>query len=770
MASQESDRPWSFRAWVVVAVLFLTLASLIFVQTRIAILQIQRETREEVLTYSATKARLAAELVTKRLQQVEGWLLWHARQEDFVTAARVFTESKPPARQNEAPGPARPSASAMAGNLEDFLLHLVEAGGGVDHAVFFTPDGRLRAIYPPDPNIVGQDYSYRDYYRGISKAWQPYVSEAFRISSPPFGIETAVAVPVRNPDGALLGFLLGTIPLKEFDEVFAAVPSERESSLYLIDQSGRVVTSPDPALTMASYPDVSSLREAQAGRAGSTEEYSPETGKHYLTGYAPVGETGWAVLSVLDRESALVPAATVYEGMKVTNFWLLVLAGLYSGLGGLLFNRQERLVRENRQKSQELARTNVDLQKVNQELAQASRMKSEFLAGMSHELRTPLNAIIGFSELLHDDVFGPLTVTQREHVEDILSGGRHLLNLINDVLDLSKIEAGRVDLVREWVILRDLVGHIQGVSEALARKKGVTVQADLAEAPEALYGDVVRLKQILYNLVSNGIKFNRTGGTVRIRAYNLDKSDLWSQRLQYGFNQDVIRKGSTELYTVVSVQDTGIGIRPEDMKLLFQEFTQVHGPSQAQEGTGLGLALSRKLAELHGGTIWAESTFGVGSRFSFALPVPGQDGEASHEKDEQGMARAMADNLPGPDNGRVLVVVVDDDPKAAQLFQASLQPEGYRVVTVSDGQEALGLIARLKPRAIILDILMPGLDGWAVLKSLKSSAVTSSIPVLITSVLDDQKTGYQLGAADYLVKPVDRQRLLATVKRLCWEK
>jgi signal transduction histidine kinase/DNA-binding response OmpR family regulator len=372
-----------------------------------------------------------------------------------------------------------------------------------------------------------------------------------------------------------------------------------------------------------------------------------------------------------------------------------------------------------------------ELSRAKERAEQESRYKSRFLASMSHELRTPLNAIIGFSELLDQEIFGDLTTRQKEYVGYVVQSGRHLLSLVNDILDLSKIEAGRMELSREWVAPLAVIDAVQGSVQPLALKQGVKLELELpAELPD-LYVDEMRLRQILYNLLSNGIKFTPAGGRVTLIA-TVQEDKL-----------------------CVTVVDTGVGIRTEDMPRLFREFERMEeGSGPKTEGTGLGLALTKRLVELHGGFMHVESKHNVGSRFSFTLPAFG------------GRTTKEVERAPVDASHESTILVVDDDPRAAELIATTLKAAGLVVVVASDASAALELAEQLSPAAITLDLHMPGIDGWALLTQLKRSPVTSRVPVIVCSVVDEPSRALVLGATDYLVKPIASDALLRSLESI----
>src|SRR5262245_36339002 len=411
------------------------------------------------------------------------------------------------------------------------------------------------------------------------------------------------------------------------------------------------------------------------------------------------------------------------------------LESTYRDLAQLNIGLEEKV----QERTEELQQRQEQLQEVNIQLEIANRHKSEFLANMSHELRTPLNAVIGFSEVLLDKMFGDLNAKQEEYLDDVLSSGRYLLSLINDILDLSKVEAGRMELELGTFDLRQLLeGSLVMVKErALAH--GITLSLQTADDVDTLTGDERKVKQILFNLLSNAVKFTSDGGKVGVTATR------------------------AEAMVQVAVWDTGVGIPPDDQQRIFEEFQQVgQGLAGKTEGTGLGLTLAKKFVELHGGTIWVESTPDRGSTFTFTLPIgaaasPGPL-PAVQEDTARDRERVVEPGSIGP-----LVLVVEDDPRGADLLHIYLTEAGYSVDVARDGAEGLEKVRQLAPAAVVLDILLPKLDGWAFLTQVKADPVTRAVPVIIVSIIDQKGKGFALGAADYLLKPVQKDDLLRTL-------
>jgi len=378
------------------------------------------------------------------------------------------------------------------------------------------------------------------------------------------------------------------------------------------------------------------------------------------------------------------------------------------------------------QRTAELVATNKELELRNREVERVNRLKDEFLASMSHELRTPLNSIIGFSDLLAEQGAANFNPKQKRFLGHIQQGSRHLLELINDILDLSKIEAGHLELKYEDFEVSQAVAEVVATVRPIASAKNMQFDSAVAEGL-FLYADRLRFKQVLYNLLSNAIKFTASGGRVSIEGSASDGSARFC------------------------VADTGIGIPAGEQVAIFESFHQVGTTTKGvREGTGLGLAITKRLIEQHGGSIWVESELGKGSRFFFTLPVRLAEGEEA---------------APAGDGETPLILVVEDEGAAQELMVSHLEEAGYRVITIGSGGEAIQAAVKLHPDVITLDLLMPGKSGWQTLDELKKTPATAAIPVIIVSVVEERKKGLSVGAMDYLVKPVSKERLLATVRR-----
>lgn len=417
------------------------------------------------------------------------------------------------------------------------------------------------------------------------------------------------------------------------------------------------------------------------------------------------------------------------------NFNLMTerLHGLYTGL-------EDRV----RERTEDLEKALSELAVARDQALDASRTKSTFLANMSHELRTPLNAIIGYSEMLMEDAQASGYSEMETDLERILVSSRHLLQLINDVLDLSKIEAGKMDIFLESFDLRTVVGDTAGTVKTLIEKNNNQLKVAMDGNLGQMLSDATKVRQILLNLLSNAAKFTQNG-EIHLSVLRETRSD-----------RD---------WVTFQVRDTGIGMTPDQLQRLFEAFQQ--GDSSTTRnygGTGLGLAICRHYCRMLGGDIIVESTKDEGSTFTVQVPaVMEQVAAAGPDTTPRPETRAA---LPAEDgSGRCTVLVIDDDPSARDLMARFLEKENLRVVTADNGRSGLEMAEKLKPDVITLDVVMPDLDGWAILSTLKTNPELKDIPVIMVSMLGDRNTGYMLGAADYLIKPIDREQLSRTLHK-----
>jgi PAS domain S-box-containing protein len=442
-----------------------------------------------------------------------------------------------------------------------------------------------------------------------------------------------------------------------------------------------------------------------------------------------LGNRQWDIPRLRVLFEDILPNDTVFNGYEVDH--------VFQGIGRkiILLNARQIFrknigshiillamedITERKRLEQMLRDKNVELVSARSVADKTNLAKSDFLANMSHELRTPLNSIIGFSEVLQDQMFGPINEKQQEYVNNILTSGRHLLSLINDILDLSKVESGKMELEPSDFMLREALDASMMMLREKALKGGIDLHLDITpEADVRITADQRKLKQILFNLLSNAVKFTHGGGAVEVSA---------------GRDGDFIE---------ITVADTGMGIRGEDIPKLFQTFTQLESVyTKGFEGTGLGLALTRQLVELHGGRIWVKSEFGTGSRFSFTIPIA------------QAVAKEMPVNrpVPFPGSGGNTVLVIEDDPLTQDALGNALLRKGYRALRASNGREGVEMAQRDSPDLIVLDLVMPGINGFEVAERLRDEKVSAHVPILVLTSLD--------------ISAADRARLAGKVWRI----
>ncbi|HEX8254947.1 MAG TPA: ATP-binding protein [Thermoanaerobaculia bacterium] len=416
---------------------------------------------------------------------------------------------------------------------------------------------------------------------------------------------------------------------------------------------------------------------------------------------------------------------------------LFVFGASYFFLVGIA-NLQEKRLRirqleaaESR-KVEELTRLTEELAEANQRSKEADRLKSQFLATMSHELRTPMNSIIGFSEILSERLEGRVEPKHLGFIRHIHTSGEHLLGIINDILDLSKIEAGKMEIFPELFSVGAAIESVAQVMRGLGKgtdKRAAQIVVEIEPGLPQIETDHAKFKQVLFNLLSNAVKFSPEGKAVRVRA--------------------ALHDGSI----TVSVRDEGIGIDPAHHSMIFEEFRQVDSSARREfGGTGLGLALVKKFVELQGGTVSVDSAPGAGSTFSFTLPV------RSHA--------AVVSRTPEIASQTARVLVIEDDPNAYELIASALSSAGFLSVRARHADEALRLARESQPLAITLDLVLPGVDGWELLKRLKSDPATRDLPVVIISMVENRDLGLALGADHYFTKPVDRDRLVECVRAI----
>jgi signal transduction histidine kinase/DNA-binding response OmpR family regulator len=639
-----------------------------------------------------------------------------------------------------------------------------------------------RAVAAAPPAGVGVDYSVWNYVKDVLNPRRigPKYSDVVRSNGDASVAAVVIAVPVLDPGRNLVGFLAATVNLSEVQRLSNYSRIGVNGQAVVVDRRGRVIAHPrDDWRAEAKDLSSSAIFQQSLGQETGVSWYTdPDGNVPRAAGFATVPVVGWKVWvsqPVAELRSELTPL------IQSTVEWLLVAIVLALVLGFLgaawitrpvdeltraagriaqgdfvtplrvrerfaakelralahTFNQMARQLSGAYQTLEEkVSQRTSELQAANQELARANKLKSEFLANVSHELRTPLSAIIGFSQILLDGIDGPVNEEQHQDILQVNRSGQSLLALINQILDLSKIEAGKMELSMERVDLPALITAVLDSISPLAQEKGLQIDTRYAIGLPAVEADPGRLKQIVINLLSNAVKFTERG-QIEIMAQPSGR---------------MVR---------IAVKDTGIGITAESQKVIFEEFVQGDGSSTRRHGgTGLGLSIVRKLVEMHGGAITVVSEPGVGSTFTFTVPA-WASGQAALGPTQRRPLRHPNRGLPG-----AVILVVDDDASVRQLIARHLEQEGWKTVQASNAADAVRLAREIRPMLMTLDIMMPDASGWWVLEKLKEDPQTAGIPVLVVTIVEDQRLVFALGASDYLGKPYERSALIAKIHRL----
>jgi signal transduction histidine kinase/DNA-binding response OmpR family regulator len=669
----------------------------------------------------------------------------------------------------------RPSVqdAILSGNFSlatSELQEFIRINNRVDGCSIFDANGINRATGNLPAIGLGNDSAGREWFRQIMATREPYlgipvVSRGTGRPAVPYG------VPVRDPHGEIEGVVLCGISLAALGDriaTFSTGPTAR-TSLVDLRQGGIILAHPqrERILTPISGRNEAVNQMLEGGRG--TLETASSSGELNLTAFAPAPNLPWGLIILQPSDAVFAQVARSGRKGLMYGALILLLAGVISALlaGGVtrplvhLREAASRLAagdmsnRVNMARRDEvgdlgrafdrmaaaLAERSAQLQAAHEELRvqysrvkDTDRLKSEFLANMSHELRTPLNAVIGFAQLIHDGKAGPVSPDQREFLNDILTSADHLLQLINDVLDLAKVESGKLEFHPEPVQLHRLISEVRNIIQPLAAGKRLEITVDVSDSVAAVVIDPAKLKQVLYNYLSNAIKFTSDEGRITIRARPEDSRHF---RLE--------------------VDDTGIGILPEDLDRLFIAFQQLDsGAAKKQQGTGLGLALTKKIVEAQGGRVGVETKRSGGSTFYAILPT--EIGTKNHAENQSPPAAEPAPGAP------ILLVIEDSDSDLRWLTRL-LTGAGYFVESARTGAEAVNRARTRAYAAILLDLILPDTGGWAILHSIRWAGPNENTPVIVTSVVAEQGVAKGFPVQDYLVKPIQSEALLDALRR-----
>lgn len=682
---------------------------------------------------------------------------------------------------------------------------------GVDHRDPKSMPWVDRNSYPDrviNQNAYDQDDAQSQWYWGPKKSRQVFFTEPYFDEGGSDVTMFSVTAPLLDAGGDFLGISGVDLTLDSMRQRLEDVVLDlaREAGMvgdvaYLVSRGGLVIAHPDESLMIGkdragvNVADMPGGAEILAKSSGSTS-YGIGSDQRIIY-WAEVPMTGWKVVLNVPAAAILKPVrqlawrsgAVALGGFALLLGVSLLVARRVSAplqslasvtedieagqhraterlsplmrrgdeVGGLS-RAFHRMADEIRKREQSLAAWNADLEKtvtsrttelkqaveeaeVAREAAQeANKTKSAFLANMSHELRTPMNAIIGYSEMLLEEAEDTGEKWMEPDLQKILSSANHLLQLINDILDLSKIEAGRMTVYLEKVEILPNVREIATTIGPLVSKNQNAFELVCPEDIGSMRTDLTKLRQTLFNLLSNACKFTEKG-----------KITLKVERRADGM-------------MAFAVIDTGIGMEPQQMEKLFADFVQADDSTTRKfGGTGLGLAISRKFCRMLGGDITVESVPGQGSTFTAILPEEAKEPAVAEEATKAAAKTFVPEIVPDGERGRLLII--DDDPYSRDILRRMLEKEGYAVHAATGGAEGVAMAKQLRPNLITLDVMMPSMDGWAVLSVLKADPATAEIPVVMMTMVEDKPMGFALGATDYLTKPVDKMKVLAAISR-----
>jgi signal transduction histidine kinase/DNA-binding response OmpR family regulator len=693
---------------LVLPLIFFILISPVLVIAAMSYLRTERDLSDAAFSRRQTIAYLAASIVREKLDRITDIGISLATRVRFrqLVAAQKWDEAN------------------------EILTEVPKDFPFIESVFLSDADGTSMANTPPLADVVGTNLAYLDWYKGVSREWKPYVSEVYRRLAEPHYNIIAVVVPIRSQNAGTVAGILGLrVRIDAFLHWTKNIEIGPEGFVYLVDRRGHVVAHPRfPSQgQIVDYSNVPVVAKALRGERGVEVQINPIEREERISAFEPVPGYGWGVV-------ATQPTSTAFALKWSALNSILFIYGLMILLSGSLAYVILRSLAQRRKAEQELQEKNAELERQSRRIEQASRLKSEFLANMSHELRTPLNAITGFSALLVDGKVGHLSPQQKEYLSDILTSGQHLLSLINDILDLAKIESGKMEICAAPVSLTKLVGEVTDILRPIAANKRIEVQVEIEPQIGNVVTDPAKLKQVLYNYLSNALKFTPDKGKVSVRA----KSE----------GSDAVR---------IEVEDNGIGIRQEDIEKLFIEFQQLDsGMAKRSQGTGLGLALCKRMVEAQGGSVGVHSAPGKGSIFYAVLPRAPMP---------ETMAQKLDATFESVESDTPTILIIEDDEKVREWLSRTLTQAGYRIETAASGAEALAKCRDKSFATITLDLILPDMGGWELFHAIRSELHNHDTPVIILSAVSEKQAAKAFPVWDYLVKPVQPDVLLATLKQ-----
>jgi signal transduction histidine kinase/DNA-binding response OmpR family regulator len=708
--------------------------------------QSQTILREQIIASNLASAELAAEFAYR---YVEGTQL----------SARLLARN---------PAVRRAVLSGRFSEATPYLQEILAVNQRLDGCSVFNGEGINRATGNVPPSNLGNRSNDRDWFQQAIATGHPYLGIPV-ISRGTGRPALPYAVPITDEKRQVKGVLVCGISLAALSDVIANFKTGAMAQSMLADlrQGGIILAHPDRKLILTAPNGTNEAVEVLLKGERGGMESADGSGEWNLASFAPVPYLPWGFVILQPSKAAFAPVARSTSENLLFTALLLLFAGVTSGLLArrvtrplarlreaassfaagnldrrLNMTRQDEVGELGRtfdqmaaalaERSAELKAAHQELQSQYLQIQDANRLKSEFLANMSHELRTPLNAIIGFAQLIHDGKVGAVDAGQREYLGDILTSADHLLQLINDVLDLAKVESGKLDFKPEPVSLPRLITEVRSILQPLAASKRLGISVEVETGVDQVVVDPAKLKQVLYNYLSNAIKFTPEEGQVQVRA-----------------------RAVAEFFRL-EVHDTGIGIPASEVDKLFMPFQQLDtGVAKKHQGTGLGLALTKKIVEAQGGSVGVDSRPGEGSAF-YALLPRSPDTVTERIGDPEVSA--------APAESKTRVLIIEDSEPDRKWLAKTLSEAGYLVESATSGTEGISKTRAQAYAAILLDLILPDTGGWDVLHSIRAAGPNQNTPVIVVTVVAERNVAKGFPVQDYLVKPVRSEALLEALK------